>query len=90
MLNFGQHLKCRLVYIANGVRQGNHWTLLALNTKQKVVYYGDFTEMGNSKVLTHTIEPLLSKYYPSQEKNELMNLNMYPFSPSQPSPMYVA
>ena len=30
-----------------------------INTKQKVAYYGDFTEMGNSKFLTHTIEPLL-------------------------------
>ena len=34
-------IKSRLDYITDGVRQGNHWTLLALNTKQKVEYYGD-------------------------------------------------
>ena len=40
-LNVGQDLESQSVFIADGVKGGNHWTVLALDTKEKTAYYGD-------------------------------------------------
>ena len=29
------------VFIADGKKQGNHWTLLVLNNEENIAYYGD-------------------------------------------------
>ena len=52
---------CVHVFIDDGVRQGNHWTLLAMDVKEKLAYYGDSLRWDVSSNLTHMVEPLLSK-----------------------------
>ena len=59
-LNVGQD---QTSFIADGVRQGNHWTLLALavDVKEKLSYYGDSLRWDVPSTLTHMVEPLRSK-----------------------------
>ncbi len=40
-LNVGQDHISKSIFISDGIKQGNHWTLLALNTETKLAYYGD-------------------------------------------------
>ena len=40
-LNVGQDMNTNTVFIADGKRQGNHWTLLVLNNEETIAYYGD-------------------------------------------------
>ena len=90
-LNVGQDHKSKTVFIADGIRQGNHWTLLALDTEQKVAYYGDSLRWDTPENLLHRVEPLLSKLriqfkaykilpIPSMKKEPV---NIYPFYPTQ-------
>ena len=60
-LNVGQDKKSKSIFIADGVRQGNHWTLLAVDVKEKIAYYGDSLRWDVPSNLTHMVEPLLSK-----------------------------
>ena len=52
-LNVGQDLESQSVFFADGVKGGNHWTVLA--------YYGDSLSWDIPCNLTHMVEPLLSK-----------------------------
>ena len=59
-LNVGQDLESQSVFIADGVKGGNHWTVLALDAKEKTAYYGDSLSRDIPCNLTHMVEPLLS------------------------------
>ena len=48
-LNVGQDLESQSVFIADGVKGGNRWTVLALDTKGKKQHLlWGFTELGHS------------------------------------------
>ena len=83
-LNVGQDLESQSVFIADGVKGGNHWTVLA--------YYGDSLSWDIPCNLTHMVEPLLSKlgielkFYdvkPMQSNMKRELINLYPFYPTQ-------
>ena len=60
-LNVGKDQTSKSVFIADGVRQGNHWTLLAVDIKEKLSYYGDSLRWDTPSNLIHMVEQLLSK-----------------------------
>ena len=91
-LNVGQDLESQSVFIADGVKGGNRWTVLALDTKEKTAYYGDSLSWDIPCNLTHMVEPLLSKlgielkFYdvkPMQSNVKKDLINLYPFYPTQ-------
>ena len=57
----GQDQTAKSVFIADGVRQGNHWTLLAVGVKEKLSYYGDSLRWDTPSNSIHMVEQLLSK-----------------------------
>ena len=54
--------KSKSVFITDGVSQGNHWTLLAVDVKEKLSYYGDSLRWDVPSNLTHMVEPLLCNW----------------------------
>ena len=77
-LNVGQDLESQSVFIADGVKGGNHWTVLV--------------SWDIPCTLTHMVEPLLSKlgielkFYdvkPMQSNVKKELINLYPFYPTQ-------
>ncbi len=91
-LNVGQDHISKSIFISDGIKQGNHWTLLALNTETKLAYYGDSLSWDIPSNLTHMVEPLLGKLGIELKLYNIINLqsnekknptNVCPFYPTQ-------
>ena len=81
-LNVGQDQTSKSVFIADRVRQGNHWTLLAVEVKEKLAYYGDSLRWDAPSNLIHMVEQLLSSIgnWRASEASETLFTHVYGIS----------